>query len=187
MHPSRRSFLALPLAAAACSSADPVLYTIAVKPGPVFDRAPAVVRLREIGLARYLDRREIVRSADGSKLDIARNDWWGEPLGALLGRVLAVELSQRLPQSNIYSEDGAITVDPNAVLAVNIQRLDVDPAGNLELLAQAAVEFNRPKRSAARTFRITKPVPTANVAGQVAAISDAVAELSDGLANLLQS
>ena len=73
------------------------------------------------------------------------------------------------------------------MLAINIQRLDVDQAGTLELLAQAAVEFNRPKRSAARTFRITKPVPTANVAGQVAAISDAVAELSDGLASLLQS
>src|SRR4051794_3700381 len=121
MHPSRRSFLALPFAAAACSSADPVLYTVAVKPGPALDRGPAVVRLREIGLAGYLDRREIVRSSDGVRLDVARNDWWGEPLGTMLARVLVVELSQRLPQSNIYSEDGAITADPNAVLAVNIQ------------------------------------------------------------------
>lgn len=187
MHPSRRSFLAFSFAAAACSSADPVLYAIAVKPGPTFDRGPQVVRLREIGLAGYLDRREIVRSSDGVRLGVAHNDWWGEPLGTMLARVLVVELSQRLPQSNIYSEDGAITADPNAVLAVNIQRLDVDPAGTLELLAQAAVEFNRPKRSVARTFRITRPAPTANVAGQVAAISDAVAELSDGLASLLQS
>jgi len=187
MHPSRRCFLALPFAAAACSSADPVLYTIAVKPGPTFGRGPAVVQLREIGLARYLDRREIVRSSEGNRLGVSTNDWWGEPLGAMLSRVLVVELSQRLPQSNIYGEDGAISTDPNAVLAINIQRLDVEQAGTLELLAQAAVEFNRPKRSVARTFRITKPVPTANVAGQVAAISDAVAELSDGLASLLQS
>jgi uncharacterized lipoprotein YmbA len=187
MHPSRRSFLALPFAVAACSSADPVLYTISVKPGPTFDRGPTVVRLREIGLAGYLDRREIVRSSDGVRLDVARNDWWGEPLGGMFVRVLVVELSQRLPQSHIYSEDGAISADPNAVLQINVQRLDVDPPGTLELLAQAAVEFNRPKRSVARTFRITKPVPASTVAGQVAAISDAVAELSDGLASLLQS
>ena len=186
MHPSRRSFLALPFAAAACSSADPVLYTIAVKPGPILDRGPAVVRLREIGLAGYLDRREIVRSSDGVRLDVARNDWWGEPLGGMLARVLVVELSQRLPQSNIYSEDGAITADPNAVLAVNIQRLDLDQSGNLELIAQAAVEFNRPRRTASRSFHIVKTPPTANVPGQVAATSDAVGELTDGLASLLQ-
>ena len=45
MHPSRRSLLALPFAAAACSSPDPVLYTIAVKSGPTLDRGPAVVKI----------------------------------------------------------------------------------------------------------------------------------------------
>src|SRR6059058_3138553 len=83
--------LALPLFAAACG--------------------PSVVQLREIGLARYLDRREIVRSSDGNRLELARNDWWGEPLGGLLARVLVVGLSQRLPQSNIYSEGSAISGD----------------------------------------------------------------------------
>jgi len=57
----------------------------------------------------------------------------------------------------------------------------------LQLLAQAAIEFNRPKRSATRTFRIAKPVATKDTAGQVAAIADAVAELTDGLAALLQA
>jgi uncharacterized lipoprotein YmbA len=187
--PGRRRLLALtlPVLAAACgTSADPALYTIAVKPGPVLPAGPPVVQLREISLARYLDRREIVRSSDGTRLEVARNDWWGEPLGGLLARVLVVGLSQRLPQSNIYSEGSAISGDPNAVLAVNIQRLDVDQSGTLELLAQAAVEFNRPKRSAARTYRITRTLPAATVAGQVTAISDAVAELTDGLAALLQ-
>jgi len=73
------------------------------------------------------------------------------------------------------------------VLGVNIQRLDLDASGSLELLAQAAVDFNRPRRSAARSFQIVKPVPTRTVAGQVAATSDAVAELTDGLASLLTS
>ena len=116
-----------------------------------------VVQLRDISLASYLDRREIVRSSEGYKLGLASNQWWGESLGTMLSRVIVVGLSERLPASTIYSEGGAISADPNAVVAVNVQRLDVDQTGALQLLAQAAVEFNRPKRSVARTFRIVKP------------------------------
>jgi uncharacterized lipoprotein YmbA len=187
--PGRRHFLglAVPLVAAGCgSSPQPALYTLTVKPGPVLTGGPPIVQLREIGLARYLDRREIVRSSDGNRLDVAYNDWWGESLGAMLARVLVVGLSQRLPGSSIYNESGAIASDPNAILAVNIQRLDVDSSGTLQLLAQAAVEFNRPRKSAARTFTIARPVPAPTVAGHVAAASDAVGELTDGLAALLQ-
>ncbi len=179
--------LGLPSLLAACStSPEPVLYTIPVRPGPVLPGGPRIVQLRDIGLASYLDRREIVRSSEGYKLGLARNDWWGEQLHSLLSRVIVVGLSQRLPGSNVYAEGGAISSDPNAVLSVNIQRFDLDQSGVVQLLAQAAVEFNRPKRSAARTFTISKAAPSADTAGQVAAMTDAVAELTDGLATLLQ-
>jgi uncharacterized lipoprotein YmbA len=179
--------LALPLLASACSSPEPVLYTIPVKPGPVLTGGPKIVQLRDIGLASYLDRREIVRSSEGYKLGLSSNQWWGESLGTMLSRVIVVGLSERLPSSTVYSEGGAISADPNAVVAVNIQRLDVDQSSTLQLLAQAAIEFNRPKRSAAKTFRIVKPVATKDTGGQVAAITDAMAELTDGLATLLQA
>jgi hypothetical protein len=178
--------LVFPALAAACSSSpDPVLYTLPMKPGPELPKGPPVVQLRDIGLARYLDRREIVRSSADYKLGVAANDWWGEPLGAMLSRVIVLGLSQRLPSSTVYGEGGAISADPNAVLAVNIQRLEPDPSGSVELLAQAAVEFNRPRRTASRSFRIRKPMAAPGVAGQVAATSDAVGELTDGLAALL--
>jgi uncharacterized lipoprotein YmbA len=182
----RLACLVLPAVVAACSSSpDPVLYTLQTKPGPELPRSPPVVQLRDIGLPRYLDRREIVRSSADYKLGVAANDWWGEPLGAMLSRVLVLGLSQRLPSSTVYAEGGAISADPNAVLALNIQRLEPDQAGNVELLAQAAIEFNRPRRAANRSFRILKPMTAATVAAQVAATSDAVGELTDGLANLL--
>ena len=183
----RLSALAVPAFVGACgASPDPVLYTVAVRPGPTFPGGPRVIQLRDIGLASYLDRKEIVRSSEDYKLGVMANSWWGESLGALLGRVLVVELSQRLPNSKVYSESGAINADPNAVLGINIQRLDTDSAGNLVLLAQAAVEFNRPRRSASRNFAISRQPPTPDVTGQVAAISDAVGELADGVAALLQ-
>jgi hypothetical protein len=104
----------------------------------------------------------------------------------MLGRVLSLELSQRLPGSTVYREGGAINADPNAVVAVNVQRLDVDQSRTVQLLAQVAVEFNRPRRTASRTFTIAKPVSAATVVAEVAAISDAVAELADGIASMLQ-
>jgi uncharacterized protein len=186
---SRRHFaLVLPAIAAACgASADPVLYTIPMKPGPVLSGGPKSVQLRDIALAAYLDRKEIVRSSEGYKLGVTSNDWWAEGLATMLSRVITVGLGQRLPGSNVYAERGAISPDANAVLGVNIQRLDLNASGQLELLAQAAVEFERPRRPAvARTFHIARTPTSDKVEGQVAAIADAVAELTDGLAQMLQ-
>ena len=184
----RRHFaLGLPLAVAACgASPEPNYYTIVSRTGPTLPRGPKVVLLKDIGLASYLDRREIVRSSESYKLDIRANDWWGEPLGGMLGRVLTVELTQRLPASTVYGESGAITADYNAMVGVNIQRLDADKAGALILVAQVAAEFNRPRRLAARSFTFSKPLATPDIPGLVAAISDAVGDLADGIAALLQ-
>ncbi len=187
-HRSRRFFLALPLPliAAACSSPDPVYYTIVTRTGPTLPAGPKIVMVKDVGLASYLDRREIVRSSESYTLDIRANSWWGEPLAGLLNRVVVVELSQRLPGSTVYGESGAITADYNAAVGINVQRLDADKANNLVLVAQVAVEFNRPRRMAARTFTITRPMPTPDTPGLVAAISDAIGELSDGIATMLQ-
>ncbi len=183
----RLACLALPALAGACGSPDPVLYTIQMVPGPVLPRGPKVVQLRDIGLPNYLDRREIVRSAAGYKLGVMANDWWGEQPGSMLSRVIVMGLSQRLPDSRIYPEGGAISADPNAILGVNIQRMDLDGSGALVLMAQAGVEFNRPTRSASQAFNIIKAPPVGSVSGEVAAITQAVGELTDGLAILLAS
>lgn len=184
----RRQFsgLALPLLAAACSSPDPVYYTVATRPGPVLPAGPKIITLKDISLASYLDRREIVRSSEGYKLDVRSNDWWGQPLGGMLGNTLVIELSQRLPASTIYAESGAISADPSAVISINLQRLDADSAGTLILLAQVAIDFNRPRRMVSRTFTLSKPLPTPGTPGLVVAISDALGELADGIATMLQ-
>lgn len=177
--------MAAPLAVAACSSPDPNYYSIITRPGPSVGGGPKVVLVKDIGLASYLDRREIVRSSENYRLDVMANDWWGEALGSMLGRVLVQELSQRLPQSSVYGESGAINTDPTATVGVNIQRLDADKAGVLILIAQVAIDFNRPRRTAGRNFTISKPLATQDIPGLVAAISDAVGELADGIAGLL--
>ncbi len=75
---------AAPLAAfallTACRSTEPVLYTLLPVPGTPRRGGPRSVAVREVSLARYLDRVQIVRSAAEYRLAVSGNDWWGESL-----------------------------------------------------------------------------------------------------------
>jgi uncharacterized protein len=175
----------LAIAMAACSSPAPSLYTIAPVQGPTQTGAPGVIVLQTIGLARYLDRSQIVKSSEANRLDVRNNDWWGEPLGAMLSRVLTEELTQRLPQSTVINEAGAVTASPDAVIEIDIRRLDEDASGSLILLAQANVNFKSRKSSVLRNFRIVVPPSGTGTPGLVTAISAAVGQLADGLAAIL--
>lgn len=177
--------LSLGLALAACSSPNPVLYTIAPVTGTPHSGAPKVIVLQQVATARYLERSQIVRSSENYQLEVMSNDWWGEPLGAMLGRVLNEELGQRLPQSTVLGETGAVTATPDATLAVNIQRLDQDAGTNLVLQAQVSVTMRGRPNPALRSFRFAVPLPANTVKGEVTAISTAVGQLADGIAAML--
>ncbi|HET7882285.1 MAG TPA: PqiC family protein [Acetobacteraceae bacterium] len=183
----RRSFFAAGIATAlaACSSPNPALYTIAPVNGTEHTGGPKVILLQQIGLERYLERSQIVRSSENYRLDVMSNDWWGEPLGAMLSRVLLEELQQRLPHSVAISEIGAVSATPDATVALNLQRLDEDAAGVLVLQAQASVAFKTRSAPVLKSFRFTVPPPSSDIAGEVQAISTAVGQLADGLAAML--
>jgi uncharacterized lipoprotein YmbA len=178
------AFISVALATA-CSSPNPALYTIAPVAGHPRGGGPKVVVLQSVSMARYLERPEIVRSSESYRLTVMSNDWWGEPLSAMLGRVLIEELSQRLPQSTVLSGSGAVSVAPDATIELNVQRLDEDAAGRLVLLAQASVEFKGHGTPVVRSFRFTEMPTAPGTPGEVAAISAAVGQLADGLASML--
>jgi uncharacterized lipoprotein YmbA len=167
---------------AGCSSPNPSLYTLSAVPGPVQAVPPLVVKLRTLGVAHYLERPQIVRSSEDYRLDVMANDWWGEPLGAMLGRILAAELTQRLPGSTVYVESGAVSSDPDATVEINIDRLDQDAAGQLVLSAQVATTG---RHAATRTVRYAVAPPAAGVTGFAAAVSTAVGQLADTVAGMI--
>jgi uncharacterized lipoprotein YmbA len=180
--------LGLVLAAAGCStSPDPVLYTIAPVSGPEHAGAPNIILLQQIGLERYLDRPQIVRSSENYRLEVMTNDQWGEPLAAMLSRILVAELGQRLPRSAVIKETGAISAPPDATIAVNMQRLDEDATGVLVLQAQASVIFKGRANPVVRGFHFTVPPAGAGTSGEVAAISSALGQLADGIAAMVAS
>jgi len=164
---------------ASCASSNPALYTLEVPPGPVRRGGPRVIELRTVSIARYLERSQIVRSSENFRLDVLPNDWWGEPLDAMLGRVLAHALAQRLPGSTVYPENSAISSEPDVTLQANVQRLDQDATGAVLLSAQFAVV----RRAAdTRDFTAHVPVHGSSAAALVAAMSEAVGQLADRIA-----
>jgi uncharacterized lipoprotein YmbA len=183
------------LGLAGCAGPDPVLYTLAAQ-----SAAPAAapartkihsLELRRIGLPGYLDRPGIVRSATAYRLDVTQDARWAAPLGPMLQGVIAEDLVMRLPGISVFTETAAISTQPDRVLRIDIQRLDADPTGEVVLAAQAALsDGNSLHPAAVRSFRITQrpafPVGEDPVAAQVAAMSLAVAGMTDELARMLR-
>ncbi len=186
----RRLVLLLPAAfgLARCASPDPALYTLRAVPGMAAGGAPATVKVARPGLAGYLDRPEIVRDSSANRLLLRGGERWGEPLGDMIGRVLALDLSQRLPGSSVFTEAGAISVDAAVTVEVDIQRFDLDTSGVVVLLVQTAVQPVRGSRSPiARSIRLTVQPTGPDTPELVTAMSVALGQLADQVAAVLRS
>ena len=184
----RRSFLALPALLASCASPETAYFALAVRSGPVVRGGPKVVEIRRIGLPGYLDRPEIVRSNADYRLRIPSSERWGEPLGDMIGRVLAEDLNSRLPGSAVYTALGAISSVPDAVVEIDLQRFDAGAANEVVLLAQVAVasESNR-NRTPAQTIRLAAQAAGPSAADLVAAMSTVLGQLADRVAAMLRT
>ena len=181
-----RLILLLATLLAACTSPNPVLYTLAVVPGTAQPVGPHTFEVRRIGLAGYLDRPGIVRSTDDYRLSIATDDRWGEPFGGMLQRVLGQDLSQRLPGTSVYSDAGAISADPDMILEVDIQRFDADSSGVVVLAAQISLRRGGDRQnSQTRSIRLTITPASSSTADYVAALSKGLAQLADMVAGMV--
>lgn len=176
-------FLTITLIITACSSRDPDLYTLGMEPGTAHTGVSEVVLIRPIGLARYLERPGIVQSSTNYRVLISANDWWGEPLGPMILRVLVDDLSERLPGSTILPETGAVSINSRAYVEVNVQRFDMDQTGKVVLQANFAVTSVTPgSTTRAGSILIEVARPTPDTRGQVAAMSGAIGRLADRIA-----
>ena len=157
------------------------------QPGAAQAGAPHAIRIRRPGLAGYLDRPEIVRRVVEFRLGVASNERWGEPLDMMVARVLAEDIQQRVPGASVFTAEGAITADPDATVEVDVQRFDVGETGEVNLVAQVAVE-----RGATHTAAATQAVrlgarPRADTtAALVSTMSDLLGQMADQIAAMLR-
>ncbi|MBE9606909.1 membrane integrity-associated transporter subunit PqiC [Acetobacteraceae bacterium H6797] len=171
---------------AACASTEPSYYRLQALPGQAITGAPRSVELRRVGLARYLDRSEVVRAGSGAQLEIGGDNRWAEPLGDMVTRLLAEALTQRLPGTAVFAEQGAISADPLAIAEVQITRFEADKAGNVSLTAQLAVRRAGTGRlPVTRAFDRRLPSGGAAMEAVAGTMSKALAMLADDLAAML--
>jgi uncharacterized lipoprotein YmbA len=178
----RLALLALAGVPAACTSPNPTLYVLAPVSGTPRTSARLIVALRAIAIPHYLERSQIVRSSEGYQMDVLSNEWWGEPLDAMMSRILVQELNQLLPGSTVYGDGGAISTPSDATVEINLQRFDLDRDGAVLLAAQIAVDR---KSTTSRGVAFKVRPADATTRALVAAMSSATAQLADTIAGML--
>jgi uncharacterized protein len=177
------------LASAHCaSSPEPQFYTLFPHDGTTQASQPLEVQLRRPGLPGYLDRPQIVRHEQPGKLEFSGAARWGAPLEKMVGDILAQDLAQRLPSASVYSESGAISSSPDALVEVDIQRFELSEHGAVELVAQVAVHW--PKTTAAaqlERYALSRSPRERGTAQLVTHMSELLAELASSIAEMLRS
>lgn len=186
--PTRRrlAFLGLALLPAACASPEPSLYRLLAVPGPVRRTRARMVELRQVSVPGYLDRPEIIRAGEGARLRSLGNERWAEPLGDLVGSVLAEDLTLRLPDATVVTEGGALRAEGDFVVEIDLQRFEAGASDVVELVAQVAVRnrANRDRRET-RVVRLRSPAAGPDTPSLVAAMSQALGALADAVAAML--
>lgn len=173
--------VALALAAAGCNSPLPAFYTLAPIPGTPIERPLPPVALRDVVVAKYLDRPQIVSHRSEYQLALDDRERWAEPLDEMVPRVLVEDLAQRLPATRIALASSGMVPEAQRTLIVDIDRFDADPGGTVVLEARWSVRAGDTPATL-QTARITAPAGSAHAADLVAAMSGALGQLADQLA-----
>jgi uncharacterized lipoprotein YmbA len=165
---------------AGCASSDPNYFTLQPVTGALHSTSAKMIEIRRVTLAGYLDRAEILRDTDSYKLDLASNARWAEPLGDMTGRVIAADLSQRLPGATVFNSTGAITQKPDARIELDVTRFDADAAGVTILTAVLAISQGDRRR--AETITLKETGKSNGIAARAATMSVLLGELADRIA-----
>jgi uncharacterized lipoprotein YmbA len=164
----------------ACGSPEPIYYTLQAVPGSALTAPATSVEVVRPGLAGYLDRSGIVLKQSDYKLDVDTLVRWGEPLGDMIGRVLVQDLSQRLPETSVFSGDGAISADADIRVEVNVQKFDAEADGSAILRANVAIVRTVPHATlAAHSVALRNANVASGPRGLAAAMSELLGQLAD--------
>jgi uncharacterized lipoprotein YmbA len=182
-----RGLVASWLVSIACaSSPEPQFYTLFPGRGNTWASGPLEVQIRRPGLPSYLDRPQIVRHEQPGQLEFSGAARWAAPLEDMVGGILAQDLAQRLPEASVYTESGAISSSPDAVVEIEIQRFELSAHGSIELIAQVAVHWPKtqaePRLSRYASSRSPGDRGTVQL---VAQMSELLAELANEIAQSL--
>jgi len=179
---------------AGCGSSPPTRYFVlsAQPPAQPPATAPAAggmaaprltIAVGSVKLPDVLDRVQLVHRSGANTLDIDGSNLWAEPLDELMRRILAEDLSARLPGATVFTAARPIAAVDRTVI-VEVSRFETEGDGHAELAARWYVlgtQDNRPLAS--HTVTLQAPVQGGAAGGsdttaRVAALSQVVADLA---------
>lgn len=181
--PSRRQVVVgggLLLLVAGCGTTPPPrLFTLTPRPATPSRPYAATIAVSRVHLPKYLERAQIVSYRDPYELQYSEFVVWGENLGDMTTRVLAENLAERLPKSQVVLGAGSfVSATPDITLETSFDKFDPDPTGVVVLAAQwAAHRAGRPDQIRTEEIKVTPS--SKDPGGQVAAMSDALGQFAD--------
>ena len=173
----------LVMALGGCFSPEPRFFTLERVVGTIVRTPPRVIEVRRPGLAGYLDRSSIVVKDSAYQLDVNSGTRWAEPLGDMIGRVLAQDLSQRLAGSTVFAESGGISANADLRVELDVQLFDRAGDGMVRLQGQLAIEDGSGhRRLSARPVALAAPAPGTDATSLAAAMSALLGQTADQVA-----
>ncbi len=167
---------------AGCGSAEPTYYTLKSWPGVAQGGFPLTIQVRTPTVSSFLDRDYIVRNDKDYRLKLAEDSVWGEPIASLIGSTLTADLRQRLPGSTVFTENGAISTGPQAVVELDVSQFSEDGAGLATIDAALSVQHRDSAATTSQLLHLSMAPSGPTTADLAAALSQLLGQVADAAA-----
>ena len=185
MVPGRLAAIAALMMVGACGSSPPTrFYTLDPVPPPHASTpgSGVPVQVGQVTIPAALDRLSFVTRASPNRIEVSDQDRWAAPLDTMIRRVLAANLGARMSGARVVMPGDP--TPPGQVLTVmlNVREFVGDTQGKVQLDADWSVLDRNQHPLFTRQASITQEAGSGQAGPIAAAMSDALAELSDQIA-----
>lgn len=179
--------LVMSLVLMGCASSPPLHYYTLSEVAPATRLTsvgnPVPIRLDRVTIPAELDRSQLVRRVDATRLQIVENDRWAAPLEDTIRRVLSADLAARLPPNMVANPYEPSVGEKRLSLSVDIEEFYGNASCAVTL--RAAWVLRQPDMQSSRGNEETQVPAGGNCEGGAAlpaAMSQALGQLSDRIA-----
>lgn len=145
--------------------------------------APLTLGLGPVTLPDYLDRPQIVSRASEYRLEVAEFHRWAEPLAGNVARVLAENLTARLPGLRVAHYPWPARETPGCQVRIELGRFEAGTDAAVHLAATWTVAGREGGVAGGpRWTSLSVPAPRDDFEATIRAQSEALARLSDEIA-----
>ena len=136
----------------------------------------------------YLDRQEIVVRTAQNRFEVSEHDRWAEPLQENFSRVLSENLALLLDTDLIIIYPWSPANRPSYQVEIEVLRLEANSERNGQLFVRWSILDSANKKVAVvKESRVTRNAKEKSTDGSVAALSEAIGDLSREIATAVSA